>query len=103
MFGVLADRVLVRGYVSAVDLVVRNLALDPLYLRTRVVLYVAGSLRDPLQLFVGEITGSRYLPLVLAWPHDLLVLVIVLFLELGLMGVGVGVQGAVLGHLVVSS
>jgi hypothetical protein len=48
---------------------------------------------------------------VLAWPHDLLVLVIVLFLEPGLMGVGVGVQGAVLvamfvlvlGHLVVSS
>src|SRR4028119_1235044 len=63
LLGVLADHILVRGDVGAVDLVVRNLALDPLYLRSHVVEDVAGGLREPLQLLCRQVPGPRYLPL----------------------------------------
>ncbi|CAA9492088.1 MAG: hypothetical protein AVDCRST_MAG05-1941 [uncultured Rubrobacteraceae bacterium] len=59
----LTDHVLVRGDVGAVDLVVRHLALNPLYLRPHLVEDVAGGLRDALQLLGRQVPGLRYLPL----------------------------------------
>ena len=55
--GVFADGGFVRGDVDAVDLVVCDVALEPLDLRAEGAEDAAGGLRDGLQLFRGELAG----------------------------------------------
>src|SRR5438477_3273484 len=53
--GMFADQFLVRGDVDAVDLVIRNVAVQPLDLGTELAQHAAGSLRDG-----GELVGRHF-------------------------------------------
>src|SRR4051794_40570644 len=61
--GVLAHRLLVRREVHAVDLVVGDVALDPLDLRPHPPQDAAGLLRDGLELLGGQLPGAGDLSL----------------------------------------
>ena len=60
---VLAHGRLVRRDVDAVDLVARDVALDPLYLRPHLAQHAAGLLRNSLQLLRGQIARAGYFAL----------------------------------------
>src|SRR5215207_5654863 len=69
---VLADGRLVRGDVDAVDLVARDVALDPLNLRPHLLQHAARLLRDGLQLLARQVARAGYFALDEKLRHDLL-------------------------------
>jgi hypothetical protein len=59
----LADHLLVRCPVDAVDFVIRYVAVDPLNLKPKISQYGAGCLRGALQVRGTKLTHSRHLTL----------------------------------------
>src|SRR5439155_16839405 len=70
LLGVLADGLLVRRHVHAVDLVVCHVALDPLDLRPHFAQHPAGLLGDRLQLLRRQLPRSGDVPLDHVFGHD---------------------------------
>src|SRR3954454_18394754 len=61
--GMLADQVLVRRTVDAIDLVVRDIGMDPLNLRAEVAEDRTGGLRRHLEVLAAELPGAGHLSL----------------------------------------
>src|SRR5206468_9249544 len=67
LFRVTSDHLLVRSVVHAIDLVARDVALDPLNLRSQAAQHAARFLRDGLELSGGELASAGNL----AFDHEL--------------------------------
>src|SRR4051812_48646253 len=68
---VLADDVLIRSDIDTIDLVRRDVALDPLDLRPELLEYAARGLRYCLQLCRRRVADPRYLSLYDVFWHSL--------------------------------
>src|SRR2546421_8415934 len=66
-FGVASDHLLVRSVVHAIDLVARDVALDPLNLRSHAAQHAARFLRNGLELSGRELAGAGNL----TFDHEL--------------------------------
>src|SRR3546814_1846792 len=66
----LADHILVRGAVNAVDLVVGHIAVDPLDLRAEIAEHVATGLRRILEVCCSQFADSRHVAFDHILRHD---------------------------------